>query len=156
MRHIFLDKSSVYKSISFSFKRIYECILRLTSLTLIRKVWNRKFGKEVSYQMFVYWCQFKIYCIMDSEFLPNFDKQIYQCFFFDKLVKLVKIQGSFVCSKVLTFKPIFNFEFLFCYNSLIDIFFTYYIDLIQYCPREQDWIRLIDICDGKTRKFRWL
>ena len=119
-------------------------------------IWNRKFGKEVSYQMFVYWCQFKIYCIMDSEFLPNFDKQIYQCFFFDKLVKLVKIQGSFVCSKVLTFKPIFNFEFLFCYNSLIDIFFTYYIDLIQYCPREQDWIRLIDICDGKTRKFRWL
>ena len=156
MRHIFLAKSSVYKSISFSFKRIYECILRLTSLTMIRKVWNRKFGKEVSYQMFVYWCQFKIYCIMDSEFLPNFDKQIYQCFFFDKLVKLVKIQGSFVCSKVLTFKPIFNFEFLFCYNSLIDIFFTYYIDLIQYCPREQDWIRLIDICDGKTRKFRWL
>ena len=77
-------------------------------------------------------------------------------FFFDKLVKLVKIQGSFVCSKVLTFKPIFNFEFLFCYNSLIDIFFPYYIDLIQYCPREQDWIRLIDICDGKTRKFRWL
>ena len=38
VRHIFLDKSSVYKSISFNFKRIYECILRLTSLTLIRKV----------------------------------------------------------------------------------------------------------------------
>ena len=38
MRHIILDKSSVYKSISFSFKRIYKCILQLTSLTLIRKV----------------------------------------------------------------------------------------------------------------------
>ena len=38
MSHIFLDKSSVYKSISFSFKRIYKCILPLPSLTLIRQV----------------------------------------------------------------------------------------------------------------------
>ena len=39
MSCISLAKSSVYESIRFSFNRIYECILRLTSLNLIRKVW---------------------------------------------------------------------------------------------------------------------
>ena len=37
--HIFYAKSNVYKSITISFKRIYECILRFVSLILIRKVW---------------------------------------------------------------------------------------------------------------------
>ena len=38
MSHIFLAKSSVYKSIRFSSKRIYKCILPVISLTLIPKV----------------------------------------------------------------------------------------------------------------------
>ena len=47
--HIFYAKSNVYKSITISFKRIYECILRFVSLILIWKVWRNLPGKDWLY-----------------------------------------------------------------------------------------------------------
>ena len=46
VKHIFYTKTNVYKSITISFNRIYECILRFVFLILIRKVWLQQVNKK--------------------------------------------------------------------------------------------------------------